>query len=233
MKNQHWNLPNILTILRVVLVPFFIVLLLQPSFILRIIAFLIFIVASITDLIDGYLARKWNQETELGKFLDPLADKALVLGAFITFIYLSDQVQTWMVLVIIGRDLLITMLRYIAIHRGKSLQTSRLGKWKTGFQMFSIIVISLSFLLVSYRERESINLVYSDARDRGIDPLWIAIENFYAFIQGADNSIFYGLSTFLPYFLMVLTTLITFISGMRYLITNYHLLLPRTGGSDQ
>jgi cardiolipin synthase len=225
MKGQ-WNLPNILTALRVVSVPFFVYFILSPNAYLRMAAFVLFALASITDLIDGYLARKWNQETELGKFLDPLADKALVLGAFITFLFLSDQVQIWMVLCIIGRDMLITALRYLAIHRGKSLRTSMFGKIKTTFQMFSIAVILLSFLMVSYRERGDINAMYREAREQGIAPILVAQTNFQEFMAGNVDSILYGISSFVPYYLMLFTTILTIISGIRYMVTNFRLFLP-------
>lgn len=225
MKGQ-WNIPNILTALRVISVPFFIYFILSPNITYRIIAFALFALASITDLIDGYLARKWNQETEFGKFMDPLADKALVLGAFITFLFLSDQVQGWMVLCIVGRDMLITALRYLAIHRGKSLRTSMFGKIKTTFQMFSIGVILLSFLMVSYKERGAINAMYSQARDEGIGPIHVAQANLQEFLAGNVESVLYGLSSFVPYYLMLFTTIFTIISGIRYFVTNFRLFLP-------
>ena len=225
MKGQ-WNLPNILTALRVVSVPFFIYFILSPNPVYRIAAFVLFALASITDLIDGYLARKWNQETELGKFLDPLADKALVLGAFITFLFLSDQVQVWMVLCIIGRDMLITALRYLAIHRGKSLRTSMFGKIKTTFQMFSIAVILLSFLMVSFKERGAINDMYREARIQGIGPVHVAEANLQEFLDGTSHSFLYGLASFVPYYLMLFTTILTIMSGLRYFVTNYRLFLP-------
>lgn len=223
---KHLNLPNILTILRVVSVPFFVWMLFMPEITYRIIAFTLFALASITDLVDGYLARKWNQETELGKFLDPLADKFLVLGAFITFLFLSDQIEIWMVLCIIGRDMLITALRYLAIHRGRSLRTSVFGKVKTAFQMFAISTILISFLLVSYRERTAINEMYKTAHEQGIGSYEVALTSLTDFANGRFDSVFYGISTFLPYYLMLLTTIVTIISGLRYLVTNYPLLLP-------
>ncbi|MCB1170179.1 MAG: CDP-diacylglycerol--glycerol-3-phosphate 3-phosphatidyltransferase [Leptospiraceae bacterium] len=226
MKKSQWNLPNILTALRVVSVPFFIYFLISPEPLYRIIAFVLFALASITDLVDGYLARKWQQETELGKFLDPLADKALVLGAFITFLFLSDQVQIWMVLCIIGRDMLITALRYLAIHRGRSLRTSMFGKIKTTFQMFSISIILASFLIVSYRERGAINAMYREATEQGIPPLYVAQSNLQEFLAGNVDSVLYGLSSFIPYYLMLFTTILTIISGLRYLVTNFRLFLP-------
>jgi len=219
------NLPNFLTVLRVLSVPVFIYLLLSPSFEARVTAFVLFALASITDLIDGYLARKWNQVTEFGKFLDPLADKALVLGAFITFIFLSDQIQVWMVLCIVGRDMLITSLRYLAIHRGRSLRTSVFGKIKTAFQMFAIATILLSFLIVSYKERNTINELYSTARAQGIDPWYVAYDNLNEFLHTDAHPVLYSLASFLPYYLMLITMVFTVISGLRYLITNYELFL--------
>ncbi|MBE7437972.1 MAG: CDP-diacylglycerol--glycerol-3-phosphate 3-phosphatidyltransferase [Spirochaetales bacterium] len=217
------NLPNILTVLRVLSAPFFVYLLLQPDLNSRIIAFVLFALASVTDLIDGYLARRWNQETELGKFLDPLADKFLVLGAFITFLFLTEQTELWMVLCIIGRDMLITIMRWMAIQLGKSLRTSVFGKIKTGFQMFAIVVIVFSFLVVTYKERTSINEFYLNAALQGQDTFSVAFENLNKTIRGEYTSLFYALSSFVPYFLMLLTTVITIISGLRYLFTNYAL----------
>lgn len=221
------NLPNFLTVMRVVSVPFFIYLLLQGESWARITAFVLFAVASLTDLVDGYLARKWNQQTEFGKFLDPLADKFLVLGAFITFLFLTDQVQIWMVLCIIGRDMLITSLRYLAIRRKSSLRTSKLGKVKTAFQMFSIVLILISFLFVSTADREAANEVYRQATAEGIGSFFVATAKFNDFLAGHYERVMIGLASFVPYFLMLLTTIITIISGLRYLVTNFHLFLFR------
>jgi len=222
------NLPNFLTLLRVLSVPFFIYFLMDPSQHYRYIAFILFSLASITDLIDGYLARKWKQETEFGKFMDPMADKVLVIGALITFLFLSDQVLIWMVLVIIGRDMLITILRYLAIKSGKSLHTSRLGKVKTAFQMFSIIVILLSLTLLTYKETGAINEEYRQA-ESGVYEL--ATQNMVKFFQGEAKNWHYGLASFLPFYMMMITTMLTVISGLRYLVANYHLLMSIRFGS--
>jgi len=213
-------------VLRVLSVPFFIYFFLQPSFTLRLTAFVLFALASLTDLIDGYLARKWNQQTEFGKFLDPLADKFLVLGAFITFLFLTEQVQIWMVFCIVGRDMLITALRYLAIKKGRSLRTSRFGKWKTAFQMFSIVVILMSFLMVSYADKTAINRIYADAKAQGNGSYEVALANFSEYLAGNHPGFFYSIASFLPYFLMLVTTMVTILSGLRYLVTNYKLLLP-------
>jgi cardiolipin synthase len=209
----------------VLFIPIFIYLILQPSRASHIAAFALFVVASLTDLIDGYLARRLNQETEFGKFLDPLADKFLVLAAFITFIFLSEQIQIWMVLCIAGRDVFITCLRYLAVYQGKSLRTSRLAKVKTAFQMFSIIAILLSFMFLTVGERFLINRDYHDAVAAGVSRWDVAAENFFRFLSGGYDNFLYGLATFLPYYLMMLTTWITIISFVRYLITNHQLFL--------
>ncbi|MCB1326546.1 MAG: CDP-diacylglycerol--glycerol-3-phosphate 3-phosphatidyltransferase [Spirochaetales bacterium] len=225
-----WNLPNVLTALRLASVPFFIYLLAQPDIYSRWIAFFLFAAASITDLVDGYIARKYRQETELGKFLDPLADKALVIGAFVTFLLLSAQIEMWMVACVIGRDMFITFLRWLAIRKGQSLRTSVFGKVKTAFQMLAISVIIVSFLIVSLRERQEINAFYYAGRDVGMYAWDTAAYNLGLFINGSrDHSVAYALASFLPYYFMLVTTIVTIISGLRYLFTNYKLLLPPYG----
>lgn len=224
-KSKELNLPNFITALRVALLPLFIYLILQPSRTSHLTAFALFLFASLTDLLDGYLARRLNQQTELGKFLDPLADKFLVLGAFVTLIFLSEQIQVWMVLCIVGRDILITFFRYLAIYQGSSLRTSRLAKAKTAFQMFSIFVILTSLALITVRERDLINQGYREAVEAGSAPWEIAVTNFESFLGGHPQGLLYGLASFLPYFLMAATTIVTVISLLRYLVTNYRLFL--------
>jgi cardiolipin synthase len=221
-----WNIPNILTLLRFLSVPVFIYLLIQADLLSRVIAFSLFALASITDLVDGYIARRFKQETELGKFMDPLADKALVTAAFLTFIFMSEQVQLWMVLFIIGRDMMITALRWLAVHKGTSLRTSVFGKVKTAFQMFCIILILVGFLIISHRERGVINASYRAARDSGQGAYEVATGNMLRFFTEQPANYWYELASFVPYYLMLLTTILTVISGLRYLFTNYRLLLP-------
>ena len=226
MNPKDVNIPNLVTAIRAILVPFFIYLVLQPSQTSHLIAFGLFVLASLTDLIDGYLARRLNQETELGKFLDPLADKCLALGAFITFIFLSEQIELWMVLCILGRDVIITCLRYLSIYQGSSLRTSRLAKVKTAFQMFSIILILTSFSLITVPERHHINQEYHQALEAGHSRWEIANDNMMGLLGGnTSKGVFFGLASFLPYQLMMLTTLFTIISLARYLFTNYRLFL--------
>ncbi len=136
------NLPNRLTMFRVILIPFFVVLLLlddmNPSF--HWIALGIFIVASLTDLLDGKIARKYNLVTNFGKFMDPLADKLLVCSAMIALIEL-DRIPSWVVIIIIAREFVISGFRLIASDNGVVIAASYWGKFKTTFQMIMVILM--------------------------------------------------------------------------------------------
>ena len=136
------NLPNKLTIFRVILIPFFVVfLLLDPSNqTYRYIADAIFIIASLTDMLDGKIARKYNLVTNFGKFMDPLADKLLVSAAMICLIA-TGQLAAWIMIVIISREFIISGFRLIASDNGIVIAASYWGKFKTVFQMLMIIVL--------------------------------------------------------------------------------------------
>jgi len=138
------NLPNILTLARIAAVPFIVVLLMFESKESCFWAALVFSLAAITDWLDGYLARKWQVVTVLGKFLDPLADKLIVMAALIMLIPL-DRVPAWAVFVIFAREMLVTGLRSIASSEGIVIAASDLGKYKTIFQMISIIGLLLHY----------------------------------------------------------------------------------------
>ena len=130
------NVPNILTVFRILLTPLFIYLLFNDFLFSNFFALVVFVLASITDAYDGYYARKYNVETEIGNFLDPLADKILVSSAFISF-HLLGLIELWMVAVILFRDLLITLLRIAMKRNGYSLKTSMiLEKIATRDDMF-------------------------------------------------------------------------------------------------
>ena len=150
------NLPNALTIFRVILTPLFIYLLFSSSMYSNLYALIIFILASVTDAFDGYYARKYNIETEFGNFLDPLADKILVSSAFISF-YFLDLIELWMVVVILSRDFFITCLRIVMKKNGQSLKTSRIAKSKTAVQLILIIFI-LIFLALEKMEASMFSL---------------------------------------------------------------------------
>lgn len=136
------NLPNKLTIFRVILIPFFVFFLMAPYFkgYGNYIALVIFIIASLTDLFDGKIARKYNLITDFGKFMDPLADKLLVCSALICFIELG-LLPAWVVLIIIAREFIISGFRLVASDNGIVIAASYWGKFKTVFQMVMVIVL--------------------------------------------------------------------------------------------
>lgn len=137
------NLPNKLTVLRVILIPFFVLALLAAGGniqMLRYLAAAIFIVASLTDMLDGKIARKYNLVTNFGKFMDPLADKLLVCSALICLVELG-QLPAWMVIIIVSREFIISGFRLVAAEQGIVIAASYWGKFKTTFQMIAVILM--------------------------------------------------------------------------------------------
>ena len=135
------NLPNKLTMFRVILIPFFVVfLLVDITSVDKWIALAIFIVASLTDLLDGKIARKYNLVTNFGKFMDPLADKLLVCSALICLVAL-ERIPAWMVIVIIAREFIISGFRLVASDNGVVIAASYWGKFKTTFQIIMICLM--------------------------------------------------------------------------------------------
>lgn len=135
------NLPNKLTMFRVILIPFFVLfMLVDITTVDKWIALAIFIVASLTDLLDGKIARKYNLVTNFGKFMDPLADKLLVCSALICLVELA-KLPAWMVIVIIAREFIISGFRLIASDNGVVIAASYWGKFKTTFQMVMICLL--------------------------------------------------------------------------------------------
>jgi len=147
------TLPNILTLFRIFLTPIFIVCLFAEFTSAHSWALAIFIVASITDALDGYYARKNDMVTDTGRFLDPLADKILVSSAFISFAIMG-LIDFWMVGLILFRDFFVTGLRVIMSRKGLTMMTSKVAKSKTGVQIsiiiFTLLVLSLKGLDWSY-----------------------------------------------------------------------------------
>ena len=137
------NLPNKLTILRVIMIPFFVWFLLAQggeNTTYRFISAAIFIVASLTDMLDGKIARKYNLVTNFGKFMDPLADKLLVCSALICLVELK-QLPAWMVIIIISREFIISGFRLVASDKGVVIAAGYWGKFKTTFQMVMIVLM--------------------------------------------------------------------------------------------
>jgi len=195
LTGDKWNLANFLSYSRIILIPLFIYLLAVNDLML---ALIVFAIASITDFFDGWVARRFNQESEFGKFIDPIADKFLVIASLIAIIWLDPYFRgydSWMIVVIAGRDVLITVMRWLAIRKGRSLRTSRFGKFKTAFQMISIVLI-----LMIYMERK-----------------------FHLFDTHVS----------VPYWIMLAVTIMTALSGVRYIVTNWQLFFPEKEKSDE
>jgi len=136
------NLANKLTLTRILLIPAFVYVLMSniPNNVF--IALVIFAVASITDFLDGYVARKYNMVSKLGKFMDPLADKLLVMAAFVCLVELG-KASAWIVILILSREFIVSVFRAVAASEGIVIAASKWGKYKTNSQIFAIIFILL------------------------------------------------------------------------------------------
>lgn len=137
LSGQALSLPNLITYVRVLAIPAVLAVMQVDSRRNAFIAAMIFALASATDALDGYLARKFNQISLIGKFLDPLADKLIVLGTLVMLIELG-RVSAWIVFIILAREIIITSLRTIAMSEGLVIAARDLGKQKTAFQMVGI-----------------------------------------------------------------------------------------------
>ena len=187
--NYKW-LPNLLTSSRILLVPLFLYFLFSDFSHGKLLALIVFMIASITDALDGKIARKHDAVSKFGIFFDPLADKFLVLSAFYSFMFIGDlstTVKLWMIILISFRDVLVTLIRTIMQYKGITMITSKLGKLKTALQIISINFILLFLILESYRKSIPSNLLYYKSL----------------------------------YSLMVITTMITFYTGVHYFYNNY------------
>lgn len=147
LKLSVFTIANITTALRILVAPVFFFLLIQQERWSNVWALLLFIAAAVTDFVDGVLARHFGETTEFGIFLDPLADKILVLSALFGFVWL-DIVPLWMVIIVAVRDIVTTILRVWSLSEGKLLRPSRLAKWKTfaqmGFVTVTLIVVAVA-----------------------------------------------------------------------------------------
>ncbi|MDD5291654.1 MAG: CDP-diacylglycerol--glycerol-3-phosphate 3-phosphatidyltransferase [Candidatus Omnitrophica bacterium] len=184
------NLSNKITMSRLILAFVFMGFLFVDGFIFKIIALVTFSIASLTDLLDGWLARKRNEITDLGKLLDPIADKVLVLAAFLAFVEMN-LIWAWMVIIIIIREFLITGLRILAMTKGKVLEAEMAGKHKTVSQMVTVFFILIVLIL----------------KDVG------ARYNFWT--ASIENAVNYGITV-----LMFITVTLTVTSGFSYLWRN-------------
>jgi CDP-diacylglycerol--glycerol-3-phosphate 3-phosphatidyltransferase len=160
-----FNIPNLLSISRILAVPIFIVLMLEPSPVRVLLAGIIFSLASATDWLDGYLARKWGQVTKIGKLLDPIADKILIMSALVILVEIrSDVVPAWIAIVIIGREFAVTGLRAIASSENIIIPAETVGKYKVGAQITAVLALLLDYIMAK-----------EWLRDLGTLALWIAM----------------------------------------------------------
>ena len=210
---------NKITLTRIAMIPFFIYFAAQPMLIIdetrylaafptsTVIALVLFCVASFTDFLDGYVARKYNQVTDFGKFVDPLADKLLVASALILFVE-QKAMAGWMVCVILARELIITSLRVVAANKGRVLAATWTGKVKTCVQIGGIIIIYLYYIIVGALASGAAGLCFVTA-----DGPTSAI-----FVLRADGAPL--LLTFVGW----VVTLVTIYSGYDYLKKNWDLI---------
>jgi CDP-diacylglycerol--glycerol-3-phosphate 3-phosphatidyltransferase len=188
-------LPNQLTVLRIILTPVFLTLFLWDNSVCKQVSLGIFIIASLTDWYDGWLARKFNYITDWGKFWDPLADKILTSSAFLGFVFLG-VLEWWMVTIILLRDFSITGLRAYADYKNQKFSTSNYAKWKTFFQMFFLYYLLLIYTILQTPSIYKGNELFFD-------------------------SLF---NDTLIYIIMLVITIITVHSGLTYLLTNKNLI---------
>jgi len=146
LKDEYLTIPNQLTALRILLVPVFVALLLQADPWLKLFGVIVFTVASLTDLYDGYHARKYGVETRLGAFLDPLADKLLITAAFLLYVWMGYLVL-WMVILVVVRDVVVTALRIYAEYKNRPVVTSVEAKYKTLVQNLFVYLIMALILM--------------------------------------------------------------------------------------
>ena len=139
------NLPNKLTVVRMAIVPFFVATLLMSGSneSLKWVALILFVIASLTDFADGYIARKYNLVTNFGKFMDPLADKILTISGMICLIELG-RIPSWIVIIIVAREFIISGFRLIVAENGVVIAANYWGKFKTTFQMIMIILMIMN-----------------------------------------------------------------------------------------
>jgi CDP-diacylglycerol---glycerol-3-phosphate 3-phosphatidyltransferase len=192
LLKELWTLPNMLTLGRIVIIPFFIWLTYKADPLDSFLAAFLFTVAAVTDVIDGVLARRMHLVTVLGKFLDPLADKLIVMAALVMLVHLG-RVAAWVVILVMAREFIVTGLRTIAMSEGLVIAAGREGKHKTAFQLAGI-----SFLLLHYTypidawaftfdldmNRVGTWLVYISL----LFSVWSAVSYFQGFVRSVYNA---------------------------------------------
>lgn len=144
LLQEFWNLPNMLTLGRIVIIPLFVWLLYDGDPWFSVLAAAVFTLAAVTDVIDGFLARRWNMITVTGKLLDPLADKLIVAAAMVMMVRLG-RIPAWIVIVLLSREFIVTGLRQVAASEGLVIAAGQEGKWKTALQLVGIIALCVHY----------------------------------------------------------------------------------------
>ena len=199
---------NKITMVRILMIPFFIYFALQYDKTSLIIALVLFCLASVTDFLDGYIARKYNQVTDFGKFVDPLADKLLVTAALLIFIE-KGIFPAWMVFIVLAREFIITSLRNVAAAKGKVLAASWTGKVKTCVQIAGIIIDFFVLILIS----------------GSLEDMNTAIASSIGVIGGAAGPTAVLTAGFgIPNIVAWVVTLVTIYAGVDYMVKNWDLV---------
>jgi len=141
---EFWNLPNMLTMGRIAIIPLFVWFTYDADPFYSYLAAALFTLAAVTDVIDGFLARRWNMITVVGKLLDPLADKLIVLAALVMMVRLG-RIHAWVVIVLLSREFIVTGLRQIAASEGMVIAAGQEGKWKTSLQLTGIVALCVHY----------------------------------------------------------------------------------------
>lgn len=194
------NLPNKITLARIILTFVFMVCLFMSGLLWKIAALCVFVVAVCSDYLDGFIAKKYNISSDFGKIMDPVADKVLTLAAFLAFVEMK-LIPAWMVVIIIMRELFITSIRIRALAQREVLEAGMGGKHKTASQMLSIFVI----------------LVFIVIKEAGVKTF------------GFWNASFEYWYRQVIFILMLITVILTLISGISYLVGNRKYLLNGRG----
>jgi CDP-diacylglycerol--glycerol-3-phosphate 3-phosphatidyltransferase len=144
LLQEFWNLPNMLTLGRILLIPIFVWFTYEADPLYSFWAAALFTLAAVTDVVDGYLARRWNLVTVVGKFMDPLADKLIVMAAMVMMVRLG-RLAAWVVIVLLTREFVVSGLRTIAAGEGLVIAAGQEGKWKTSLQLCGIISLCVHY----------------------------------------------------------------------------------------
>lgn len=143
MSSPFLTLPNLITLFRILLVPIIVVLLISPFKVSSLVTVIVFLVAAGSDWLDGRIARRYNQVSALGALLDPIADKLLIMAALISLVSLG-RVPAWIVVSLVGRDLVVSGIRQMGAVRGDVIPPSKAGKYKTAMEMISVVLVMVS-----------------------------------------------------------------------------------------